>query len=175
MKHLTILALLIQMCAGGLRAQERPVRMMSTGTMVATTLTLKPNTVTDEQVLTGTGNLGPFTFREFHADEPTPTPSSSCHTPLNFPVVAGGGAFRFEEGSLLLVRVKEGSLCIDLAAEMGKLRETYEITGGTGRFRGAKGTLTLTSTILPGVFNSSGTAVFLTSSAEIEGTISRAQ
>jgi hypothetical protein len=89
--------------------------------------------------------------------------------------VAGGGAFRFEEGSLLLVRVKEGSLCIDLAAEMGKLRETYEITGGTGRFRGAKGTLTLTSTILPVVFNSSGTAVFLTSSAEIEGTISRAQ
>jgi hypothetical protein len=87
--------------------------------------------------------------------------------------VAGGGVFRFQDGSLLTVKLTEGSsYCIDLMAVVGHLTTNYQITGGTGRFEGASGALTLTAILTPVLFNASNGAVLLTSTGEFEGTVS---
>jgi hypothetical protein len=55
-------------------------------------------------------------------------------------------------------------------AGMAHLTQTYQITGGTGRFKGASGTLKLTAILTPVVFNA--TSVFLaTDTGELEGTV----
>jgi hypothetical protein len=176
MRRIAILALMINLGAAGVYAQQKPVKMRASGTVAATTINLQPNTNTDEQNLAGNGTLGPFTFRELHADPASPSsqPPSTCSGPthLYFPEVAGGGVFRFQDGSLLTVGVTAGSsLCIDLTAAVGHLITTYRITGGTGRFKGASGTLTLTAIWTPVFFTASGGAVFLTDTGEFEGTV----
>jgi len=174
MKHIVTMALMLTLGVASVYAQQKPVKMISSGTNVATTIDLQPGTVTDEVILAGGGSLGPFTYRELHADSTTPQFSSTCSGPthLYFPTVAGGGVFRFLDGSLLTVGVTAGSsLCIDLTAGVGHLTLTYQITGGTGRFNGASGTLTLTAILVPVLENASGAAVLLTNTGEFEGTV----
>jgi hypothetical protein len=105
MKHIATVALMLHLGVVGVYAQQKPVKMTASGTIAATTINLQPNTNTDEQNLAGNGTLGPFTFRELHADPASPQPSSTCSGPthLYFPNVAGGGVFRFQDGSLLTV------------------------------------------------------------------------
>jgi hypothetical protein len=179
MKHIATVALMLSLGVAGVYAQQKPVKMTFSGTLGPSTLSLQPNTHTDEQNLAGNGTLGPFTFRELHADPASPQPSSTCspgNAPprLYFPNVAGGGVFRFQDGSLLTVAVTEAgsSICIDVTAGVAHLTTNYQITGGTGRFKGASGTLTLTAMLTPAVFNSSGGVVLGTDTGEFEGTVS---
>jgi hypothetical protein len=65
-----------------------------------------------------------------------------------------------------------GSGCINLAAGTAAFTVNYQIRGGTGRFKGASGTLTLTSTLMPVLFNAAGAPELLTNTGEITGTIS---
>jgi hypothetical protein len=173
MKHIATLVLMLNLGVAGVYAQQKPVKMTASGTLEVSTISLQPNTNTDEQNLAGNGTLGSFTFRELHADPASPQSSSTCSGPthLYFPNVAGGGVFRFQDGSLLTVGVTAGSsICIDLAAGMAHLTQTYQITGGTGRFKGAFGTLKLTTILTPVVFNAGG--VFLdTDTGQFEGTV----
>jgi hypothetical protein len=173
MKHIATVALMLNLGVVGVYAQQKPVQMTASGTLEVSTINLQPNTNTDEQNLAGNGTLGPYTFRELHADPVSPQPSSTCSGPthLYFPNVAGGGVFRFQDGSLLTVGVTAGSsLCIDLTAGMAHLTQTYQITGGTGRFKGAFGTLKLTAILTPVVFNAGG--VFLaTDTGQFDGTV----
>ena len=170
MKHIIVASLMLNLGVAGIYAQQRPIKMTYSGSMAATTINLQPNTVTDEQHLAGNGTLGQFTFRELHADILSPQPSTSC-SGLYFPVVAGAGVFRFQDGSLLTVRITEGAVCVDLAAGVGHLTESYQITGGTGRFKGASGNLILKGTLLPVLFSASNAAVLLTNAGEIEGAV----
>jgi hypothetical protein len=49
MKHITLTVLMVTLGVAGVNAQQdRPVKMRFSGTNVATTITLQPNTVTDE-------------------------------------------------------------------------------------------------------------------------------
>jgi hypothetical protein len=101
----------------------------------------------------------------------------------NFRVVAGGGVFRFEDGSLLTVQLTEGTACVDIADPahpVGRQFETYQITGGTGRFKHAAAscgvtagdcTLQLTATRGVVLFDSSGAAKFFTFTGEFQGTV----
>lgn len=149
--------------------------------MVATTIDLGPNTITDEEQLAGEGTLGKFTFRKLRTDEADPSSFGSCGAGAgpNFKVVTGGGVFRFEDGSLLAVKVTEGNLCVDLDHLVGHLTETCQIIYGTGRFEGAAAscsvaqdcTLKLTGT-LGAVLIASGKAKLLTTTGEFEGTLS---
>src|ERR1044071_9256746 len=104
MRPIATMALMFNIGVAGVYAQERPVKMTFSGTNVATVINLQTNTVTDEQHSAGNGTFGAFTFRELHADG-TASPNS-CAGP-NFGVVAGSGVFRFEDGSLLIVSVKD--------------------------------------------------------------------
>jgi hypothetical protein len=183
MKLAATMTLMFTGCAASLCAQSKPVKMTFSGSMVATSLDMQPNSVTDEEHLAGTGSLGPFTFRKLRVDGIAPRASSTCTGPtkLNIPVLGGGGVFRFQDGSLLTVAIKGGDLCIDFTVFLGYLTETYQITGGTGRFEGAAAscqlvgsdcTLRLTATLAPLLADSSGTIKMLTSTGEFEGSVS---
>jgi hypothetical protein len=178
MKHIATVALMLNLGVAGVYAQQRPVKMTFSGSIVPTSINLKPSTVTDEELLAGNGTLGNFTFSKLRTDDTSPQSSGSCGGGFgpNFRVVAGGGVFRFEHGSLLTVKVTEGSYCIDLQAQppVGHLTETYQITGGTGRFKDTSGTLTLTATSHPVLLSDSNAAVLLTITGEFTGTISSA-
>jgi hypothetical protein len=179
MKHIATVALMLNLGVAGVYAQQKPVKMTFSGNIATSTLNLAPNTNTDEQNLAGNGTLGPFTFRELHADPVAPQPSSTCspgNAPprLYFPNVAGGGIFRFQDGSLLTVGVitAGSSICIDLTAGVAHLTTNYQVTGGTGRFKGASGLVTLTAILTPVLFNAAGRVVLDTDTGEFTGTVS---
>src|ERR1700741_510458 len=91
------------------------VRMSFSGSMVPTAINVQPNTITDEELLAGHGTLGPFTFRQLRTDETAPIGFGSCGDGFgpSIRVTAGGGVFRFQDGSLLTVTVAEGAvLCV---------------------------------------------------------------
>ena len=171
MKYIATVALMFNVGVAGVYAQEWPVKMTFSGTNVATTINLQPNTVTDEQHSAGNGTFGSFTFRELHADGPAPQPPSGCSGP-NFAVVAGAGVFRFQDGSLLIVAVVDGAGCVNPAAGNAAISVNYQITGGTGRFEGASGALTYTATLKAVLFNASNAPAVLTLTGQIEGTVS---
>ena len=153
-------------------AQSRPVKLAFSGTAVPTLLNVQAGTITDEDQLEGTGTGGSFTFRQLRTDGPAAQPPSGCTSPRYFLVVTGAGVFRFRDGSLLIVRIEEGSGCIDLAAGNTQLTVLYEITAGTGRFNGASGDLTMKATFTPVFRNPSTNApLLLTLTGEFEGTI----
>ena len=138
--------------------------MAFSGSMVPTSIDVQPDTITDEELLAGNGTLGSFTFRKLRTDETAPQFVGSCGSGVGptIRVVAGGGVFRFEDGSLLTVTVTEGTLCVDFDHLVGHLIETYQITGGTGRFKSASGTLQSTGTLKAVLFSASNAAVLLT-------------
>jgi hypothetical protein len=175
MKRIAIVALMITLAATGAYAQQKHVKMTFSGTLETSPLSLQPDTNTDSENVAGDGTFGSFTFRELHADPAAPQFSDACSGAdhLFFPNVAGGGVFRFEDGSLLTVAVTTmgSAICIDLTAGVAHLTTNYQIIGGTGRFKRASGTLTLTTTLRPVLFNASGGVVIATNIGKCEGTV----
>ena len=178
MTYTVTAALMLSLGVASIYAQQRPVKMMFSGSTGATTLNLQPGTITDEEHFAGNGTLGQFTFRQLRADvfPFAGQPPSDCSPPsrLYFPVARGGGIFRFPNGDLLKVGIEGGAYCIDLTdrtAPVGNLTVAYQITGGTGRFKGASGALTLNSTLTPVVFAADNSAKLLTNTGTFEGTV----
>ena len=88
------------------------------------------------------------------------------------PDLAGGGVFRFEDGSLLNVQLVVGGDCIDLSSNVAHCTLTLQITGGTGRFKNASGTLTYAETALTVLSDASGNPVLFDAAGEFTGTVS---
>src|SRR5215469_13764067 len=118
MKYLTTMALMLNLGVASVYAQQSPVRMTFSGNGAPNAIDLKhPGTNTAEENVAGIGTLGSFTFRDLRAAATVPQPSSTC-AGLFFPSVAGGGIFRFQDGSLLTVVLTGGGDCIDLVHRM---------------------------------------------------------
>ena len=153
-------------------AQQTPIKMTFSGNAGATTIDLKQsNANTGEENLAGNGTLGTFSFRLIKASATAPQPSSTCNG-LYFPNTAGGGLFRFQDGSLLYVSLTGGGDCIDFVHMMATCTLTFKINGGTGRFKTASGVLTLTETSVPVLADTSQTPVFFSETGGLTGTIS---
>jgi hypothetical protein len=165
-------ALMLDLGVAGAYAQHRHVKMTFSGTNVATTINLQANTVTDEMHAAGKGSLGRFTFRELHADGIAPQPPAGCTGPF-FGVLKGAGVFRFQDGSLLIVTVKDGSGCVNLLERFAALIVNYQIDGGTGRFANASGELTMTANQTPVLRNATNAPALLPIAGQFEGTIVR--
>ena len=177
MKHVATMALMLTLAIASVYAQPIPVKMAFSGTAGASAINLQqPSTSTVEENVAGNGTLGPFTFRNVTASaaSPSPEPPSTCSgsTLLYFPRVAGGGIFRFQDGSLLNVKLTQGGDCIDLVANEGHCTLTLQITGGTGRFKDASGVLTYTETALPVLPDYFNNPVFFDETGEFTGTVS---
>jgi len=170
MKHIATVALMLNLGVAGVYAQEKPVKMKFSGTNMPSTINLQPNTHTGNTQLAGKGTLGAFTFHELQDHGPSPEPPSGCSGP-SFAVGAGAGVFRFQDGSLLIVTVMDGAGRINPAAMYATQTVTYQITGGTGRFTGASGDLTMTATIAPVLRDASGAPAFGTIMREFESTV----
>jgi hypothetical protein len=169
------MALMLNLGVAGVHAHEKPVKMTFSGTEAPSTINLQiPDTKTGEFNFAGKGTLGSFTFRNVEANGATPQPSSTCSGPtqLYFPVVAGAAVFRFRDGSLLTVNLTEGADCIDFAALEAHCTRTFEISGGTGRFKDAKGTLMLTEIAKPVLADFLKNPVFFAATGEFTGTVS---
>ena len=178
MKHTATMALMLTLGVAGVQAQQISVNMTFSGDATPSVIDLMhPDTYTSEENLAGSGPHGPFTFRLVKASAAAPQPSTTCSGPTKFyfPNVAGAGLFRFFDGSLLMVNVTDGGDCIDFAADPAHCTLTFQVTGGTGRFRGASGVLTLTETATPILSDASNppNPVFFTETGEFTGTISR--
>jgi len=193
MRHLTTVALMLNLGIASLYAQQpaeehssaSPVRMRFSGSTMSTALAIAPNTLNHESHVAGNSSLGPFTYRGLWADDPGSQSSSSCGRGVgpNYRIVAGAGVFRFEDGSLLTVQLTEGILCVDIsdpAHPVGRQFGTYQITGGTGRFRNAAAScgvapgdcpLQLTATLGLVFRNSSGAPTLFTFTGEFQGTL----
>ena len=175
MKHLSILALVLTFSAPRIHAQQVqpiPVWMIDSGTAINSPMNLQPGTSTVDVTSSGHSSLGPYTFHLVQAGGPVPMPTATCGGALlNFPQVSGAGVYRFQDGSLLTVKLKEGSICVDLVAGNAKVTGTFQITGGTGVFKGASGTLTGTALSTPVLFDSAMTPVFFAVSGESTGTL----
>ena len=175
MKHIATMALILTLGVTSVYAQRHSVKMVFSGTDASSTVNLRqPNTTNDEENYAGNGTLGPFTFRDVRAIAASPQPSSTCSGPtqIYLPSDVGAGVFRFQDGSLLKVNLTQGGDCIDLAAQEGHCTLTFQITGGTSRFKDASGVLTLTETVLPVLADAFHNPVFFAATGEFTGTVS---
>jgi hypothetical protein len=161
MKNQWILGLLLISGGATLHAQPYPVRLTFTGSAIylPPQISLGPNTSQVSEISeAGDGSLGPFTLRETSATHAMPS-GTGCSGPNSaaFTFAAGAGVYRFSDGSLLTYTIKEGNSCIDFTAAAANTTITQQITGGTGRFKNATGTLTLTTLgSYPIIFDASG-------------------
>lgn len=131
-----------------------PVHMALSGSAVNTQIKLQPDAgPAGDVTLAGNGSLGAFTYHEVEAS--AAVPSGTCGGPntLEFPVKAGAGVFRFQDGALLTTKITEGSVCVDLSIPEASVTASYQITGGTGRFKNASGTLEFTAKSDPVLFD----------------------
>jgi len=177
MKHIATMALMLNLGVAGVYAHEKSVKMTYSGTEAKSAIDLQfPDTKTGEFNFAGNGTLGSFTFRNVEADGAFPQQSSAC--PANqvyFPTMAGAGVFRFQDGSLLKVKLTEGHDCIDFVALEAHCTRTFEITGGTRRFKDASsGILTLTETVVPVLFDAAGNPAFFAATGDFTGPVSGA-
>ena len=69
------------------------------------------------------------------------------------------------------VNLTQGGDCIDLVHLVGHCTMTFQIAGGTGRFKDASGVLTLTETALPVLADALNNPVFFAETGEFTGTI----
>jgi len=179
-KHLATVALIFNLGVAPAYAQDDSVKMKFSGNGAASPINLQyPNTSTFEENVAGKGALGSFTFRNVSAGAnfPLQPPPSTCSGPtqLFFPRVAGAGIFTFQDGSLLNVKLltqPQGGDCIDFVANEGHCTVTLQVTGGTGRFRGASGVLTYTETAMPVLYDNLNNPVFFDETGQITGTVS---
>jgi hypothetical protein len=172
-----LMGLAVLTMALALPAAAEQVKMTFSGTSEATASNLQqPNTISGEDDYAGTGTLGSFTFRLLEADPNSPTLPNPCSgaNEVYFVESGGGGAFRFQDGSLLYVQLTHGSDCIDFTAGHARCIRILQITGGTGRFNNVSpGTLlTLTETVAPVVADAVGNPVFFVATGKITGTVS---
>ena len=177
MKHTATVALMLNLGVAGIYAQQRPVTMTFSGNGAsASPINLQyPNTSTIEENVAGSGALGPFTLRNVTAEASSPSSQpSTCSGPtkLYFLRVAGAGVFHFQDGSLLNVKLTHGDDCIDLVANEGHCTLTFQVTGGTGRFKDASGALTYTETAVPVLADYFNNPVFFDETGELTGTVS---
>jgi hypothetical protein len=175
MKHIATIALMFHLGVAGVYAQQHRVKMVLSGTAASSTINLQePNTTNNEDNFAGNGTLGSFTFRNVRAIAVAPQSSSTCSGPNQyyFSSDVGAGVFRFQDGSLLKVSLTQGGDCIDLAAQEAHCALSFQIIGGTGRFKDASGVLSFTETVSPVLADASHNPVFFAATGEFTGTIS---
>ena len=175
MKRLATVALMLVLAVATSYAHGQSVTMTFSGVSDNSSDNLQqPNTSNDGDNFTGTGTLGNFNVRLVRAISNTAGSSSTCAGPdqLFLMELAGGGVFRFQDGSLLNVNLTQGGDCINLTTGVAHCTVTFQVTGGTGHFKGASGVLTMTETANGVLFDALGNPVIFDATGQFTGTVS---
>ncbi len=181
MNRITTMAVILNLGIAGLYAQGTQVRMTFSGTEGTSAIDLQypdPHShlkSNSEFNFGGNGSLGSFTFQNVEAESDLQFPQQSSACAANeayYPTLAGGGVFRFRDGSLLTVKLTEGHDCIDFQSLVAHCTRIFEITGGTNRFKGASGELKLTEAVKPAVFDAAGLPAFFAAKGKFTGMVS---
>jgi len=173
-KHIASMALIFALGVASVSAQQS-AKMKFSGTAGNSPVDIPYNYASDdEDNFAGKGTLGSFTLRNERALPNSPTTSSTCSGPddLYFVEGPGAGIFRFQDGSLLYAQVTQGTDCINVVTNEAQCILTYQITGGTGRFKHASGTLELTETAVSELLDAGGNPIYYAATGEITGTVS---
>jgi hypothetical protein len=170
--HILTAALMVNLGIAGAYADQKSVQMTFSGTGEDSSFNLG-GAGSSEDNFAGDGTLGSFTFRDLSASLPS-APPSTCSGPNNLygVRVVTTGVFRFQDGSLLTVNLKQGSDCIDLAAQQSHCVVIFQVTGGTGRFKNASGMLTFTETVMPVLADASHNPIFFAATGTFTGVVS---
>jgi hypothetical protein len=174
MKQIATIVLMLNLGVAGVYANDKPVKMTFSGTSATSATDLQePGTKNDEDLFAGDGTFGPFTLHMVRAVGTTPTPSHTCLGPgkVYFLEPAGAGVFRFQDGSLLSVNLTQGSDCIDFLALVAHCTITFQITGGTGRFKDASGVLNFDEIVKPVLADALKNPVFFAATGGFMGTV----
>ena len=156
-------------------AQDQSVKMTFSGTSAPSTINLQqPNTSNDGDTFAGESALGSFTVTNVRAISNSPGTSTTCSgtNQLFLPELAGAGVLRFQDGSLLELNLTQGGDCIDLTTGEAHCALTFQISGGTGRFKHASGVLTMTETVATVASDALGNPVLFAATGRYTGTIS---
>jgi hypothetical protein len=153
MNNIRTAALMLHLGVVGIYAQPGPVNMIVSGSGERSTISLQ-GTPASEYQLAGNGTLGSFTLRVVSTSMTSPQISITCSGPTKvyFSTVGGAGVFRSQDGGVLKLNLTGGGDCIDFAvppAGEALCTRILQITGGTGRFTNASGTVTLTMRVVP--------------------------
>jgi hypothetical protein len=154
---------------------QQSVKMTFSGTAANSAINLQqPNTSDDEDNFAGTGTLGSFTLRNVRAISNSPTSSSTCSGPddLYFMETAGAGVLRFQDGGLLYVQLTRGGDCIDPVTNEAHCTLSFKISGGTGRFKNASGTLMFTETVVTVISDALNNPVYFAATGKFKGEVS---
>ena len=175
MKYLTIAALMLNFGAASIYAESLSVDLTVSGTAANSTVQLTPGSPASEYNLAGGGPFDPFTFRVVSTSAAKPDFPTNCtaSNKIHFASVAGAGVLRSLDGSLLTVNLTGGGDCIDFTANQALCTRIFQITGGTGRFKDASGSITLTMTVAPLLADTSKNPVFFSVTGEVKGIASK--
>lgn len=174
------LATVIMMLAiGGTAAyaSDQAVTLSFSGTSETSPTNLQqPNSSNDGDSFAGKSTLGSFTARNLRAISSVLGSSNSCSGAnlLYYPELSGASVIRFDDGSMITMNLTQGGDCIDLTTGLAHCSVTFQITGGSGRFVNATGTLTMTETVGVVGLDALGNPVFFAAAGKFTGTISTA-
>src|ERR1700735_2149264 len=107
-KRLAIVALIFNLGAVAARADDKSVKMTFSGPSAPRPITLQqPDTSNGGDNFAGQGTLGSFTVTNVRAIATSPGTSSTCSgsNRIFLTELAGAGVFRFQDGSLLGVKL----------------------------------------------------------------------
>jgi len=175
MKRLATVALMLVLAVATAYAEDKSVKLRFSGVSDTSPNNLQqPNTSNDGDTFAGEGNLGKFNVRLVRAISNTAGSSSTCAgaNQLFLTELAGGGVFRFHDGSLLNVNLTQGGDCINLTTGVAHCTLTFQVTGGTGRFKSASGVLTMKETVNAVLFDANGNPVVFDATGQFTGTVS---
>jgi len=175
MKRLATVALMLVLGVATAYAHDEPVKLTFSGVSDTSPDNLQqPDTSNDGDNFAGDGTLGKFNVRLVRAISNTAGSSSTCTGAdhLFLTELAGGGVFRFHDGSLLNVNLTQGDDCINLTTGVAHCTLTFQVTGGTGRFKRASGVLTMTETVNAVLFDALGNPVVFDATGKFTGTVS---
>ena len=174
-KRLATMALMLVLAVATAYAEDKSVKLRFSGVSDTSPNNLQqPDTSNDGDNFAGGGTLGAFNVRLVRAISNTAGSSSTCARAddLFLTELAGGGVFRFHDGSLLNVNLTQGEDCINLTTGLAHCTLTFQITGGTGRFAHASGVLTMTESVSAVLFDALGNPVIFDATGQFTGKVS---
>jgi len=175
MKRLATVALMLVLAVATAYAHDESVKLKFSGVSDTSPNNLQvPDTSNDGDNFAGGGTFGAFDVRLVRAISNTAGSSSGCARAdeLFLTELAGGGVFRFHDGSLLNVTLEQGEDCINLTTGLAHCTLIFRVTGGTGRFRYASGELTMREIANAVLFDALGNPLIFDATGDFAGKVS---